>query len=323
MKLSAQAGLAAIVLLIIGGLLFAIGGLVSINPGEIGLKVKMVGTDRGMEENTMNTGLQWVNPITYDVPVYDVRCKQYDMADTTAETKDGQPIELDISFEICLIDKEVPNLHETVGKNWYEEIVYPAARTATRFATSDQVSALVYTNAGRVAIRDSVDLAMAVFADRGIKVSTNVRNLKFLNKEFTNTLEEKSIAGEREEIETRLAAAAVQSAIKVANIAEGAKQKSIKESEARAAKIKLEGEGSRDRDIAMAEGNLALAQASAEGTRLQVMAYGNGETYASVKWAESIGDNIQVYGVPVGAEGTTSIMDLTGALSGMAKLNGK
>jgi hypothetical protein len=99
---------------------------------------------------------------------------------------------------------------------------------------------------------------------------------------------------------------------------EGQKLKRIAEAEANREELKLEGEGQRLKQEEEAKGILAIAKAKAEGTRLQVNAYGSGATYASVKWAESIGPDFKVYGVPVGAEGTTTIMDLAGKLSGMA-----
>lgn len=68
------------------------------------------------------------------------------------------------------------------------------------------------------------------------------------------------------------------------------------------------------------KGILAIARAKAEGTRLQVQAYGSGETYASVKWAENLAPKLKIYGIPTGAPGTTSLMDLNGMLQG--KLTG-
>ena len=82
---------AAVALLAIG-ILFGIGGITTINPGEVGILVKMIGEDRGMQDETLDTGFRWVNPLTYDVDIYDVRYSQYDMAKTTAETLDGQPV---------------------------------------------------------------------------------------------------------------------------------------------------------------------------------------------------------------------------------------
>ena len=301
------------------GALFGMAGLTTINPGEVGILVKMLGENRGMQKETLDTGWRWVNPFTYDVEVYDVRYSQYDMAKTTAETLDGQPVILDLSFEIGLRDADVPELHETIGTNWYREVVYPRARTAVRNATSAQLSEDIYTNSGRMAIRDAVSSDLQDLDDRGILITVNVRTLKFQNPAYVQKLEQKAAAAQDEEIQTRLAEAAIQEAVKVANIAEGLKQKRIKEAEAAAQEQLLQGQGLRDRKVEEAKGILAIAKAQAEGTRLQVLAYGSGDTYASVKWAESIGPDFKVYGVPVGAPGTTTIMDIAGTLSGLGK----
>jgi regulator of protease activity HflC (stomatin/prohibitin superfamily) len=316
-NISGMIASAAFVSILAIGVLMGIGGLTTINPGEVGILVKMIGSDRGMQKETLDTGWRWVNPLTYDVEVYDVKFAQYDMAQTSAETLDGQPVVLDLSFEIGLTDAQVPQLHETVGKGWYRQVVYPRARTAVRNATSGQLSEVIYTAAGRNAVRDAVALELASLKGRGFDITVNVRNLKFVNQDYVAKLEQKAAASQDEEIETRLALAAIQEAIKVANVAEGAKQKRIKEAEAAAQEQLLAGQGLRDRKVEEAKGILAIASAEAEGTRLQVMAYGSGDTYASVKWAESLGPKFQVYGVPVGAAGTTSIMDIAGTLSGM------
>lgn len=306
--------------LVLVGALFGIAGITKVNPGEVGILVKNLGSNRGMQEETLDVGMRWVNPITYDVETYDVKFQQYEMFDTNAETKDGQPIQLDISFEIGLDRAVVPDLHNTVGKGWYEEIVYPAARDAVRQASSSEYSAQVYTNEGRRRIVEYADKVLQEkFAHRGININTNLRDLAFLNEKFVSTLEQKSIAAEQEDIQRRLAIAAEQEAIKVANVAEGQKQKRIKEFEAQKEALRLEGEGERLKQEEIAQGILAVAKAKAEGTRLQVLAYGDGETYASVKWAENLGPNVKVYGVPTGAPGTASMMDLNGILSGAFK----
>lgn len=315
------------------GTLFGLAGLTKINPGEVGILVKLIGSDRGMQEETLDTGFRWVNPFTYDVEVYDVRFKQYEMYDTAAETKDGQPVILDLSYEIGLQDAAVPQLHETVGHDWYEQVFYPRARTAVRNATSAQLSEEIYTSEGRQRIRDAVAVDLEPLRGQGLNYTVNVRSLQFKNPQFVAKLEAKAAADQDEEIQRREAKAAEQQAIKVANVAEGQKQVEIKKAEANNAKrileaeahkeeLRLQGEGQRLQQEEQAKGILAIAKAKAEGTRLQVLAYGSGETYASVKWAENVGPNIKVYGVPTGAEGTNSIMDLTGALSGMAALKG-
>jgi len=299
--------------------LYGLSGLNTLDPGEVGLITKQFGNNRGMQEETLGSGqggTYWVDPFYYDVDIYDMKFKQYPMLDVRVETKDGQPVELDVSFEIGLAAKQIPTLHQSVGPDWFNQIVYPAARAAIRDASSAQKSSKIYTSEGRKAVRDAIQIELEdKLENKGIKIDTNVRNLSFLNEMFVKKLEQKSIAAEQEVIERRLAVAAIETAKKMENLAEGEKQKRIKAAEAKKAEMQLEGEGSRLQKEEEAKGLLAMAQAKAEGTRLQVQAYGSGETYASVKWAESIGPDFKIYGVPTGAPGTSSIMDLNGVLN--------
>ena len=321
MKLANQAALGAAVLLIGGGLIFGMAGITDIAPGQGGVQIKMIGSDRGTQSEVLSTGTRWVNPITYDIAEYDTKKKQFTIQNMTAATKDGQPINIDISVEIGLTMNKLPYLHEKVGYEYFDQIVYPALRSSVRNATSGQKSSLVYTGEGRKFIQDSVLAAMSgKFTDYGIVVDVNLREVTFTNADFVAALEQKAVATEQEVIKKREAAAAEQEAIRLANVAEGVKQQDIKRAEAKSRAAALEGIGLRKKLEQEAKGNLAIAKAAAEGTRLQVMAYGSGKTYASVQWAKSLGPKLTVYGIPTGAPGTTSLMDINGMLQG--KLGG-
>lgn len=315
-------GLGAAALLGVIGLLFLLGGITNIQPGEVGLLVKMLGNDRGMQEATLNTGMRWVNPITYDVPIYDTRAKQYTIEGMDAQTNDGQPITVDISMEVSLIDAGVPALHEEVGKDYYEQIIYPAFRAITRNSLATEKSDAVYTGQARERIQTRInELLKARLSPRGIKIFVNFRDLDFTNKKFVAVLEQKATAAQQEEIQNRLAAAAVKEAEKVANIAEGLKQKSIKESEALSEKLRLNGLGQRYQKEELSKGILAVGQAEAEVIRLRndAMDGPGGDKIVAMAWAENLGPNVKVYGFPTGAAGTTSLMDLNGIMQGALK----
>jgi hypothetical protein len=196
-----------------------------------------------MQEQTYTAGTFWIEPITYDVTSYDVRSQQYTIPEIESGTKDGQPVISDVSLECNLTASLVPQLHETVGKNYYSEIVYPAVRDGIRKATASTVSDVIYTDEGRRIVSASIDsFLLQRFSHRGINCISNVRDISFVNKAFVQILERKAGAGQLEEIQRREAAAAEQEAIKVANIAEGNKQKVIKEAEANKQKAVLAAE---------------------------------------------------------------------------------
>lgn len=291
-------------------LIMGMGGITHVEPGEVGILIKTIGADRGMQKETMSTGTHWVNPWTYDTAIYDTRITQYPLNNIQAQTGDGQPITLDMTFTVSLSDDKVPELHQRLGHNYWSRIAQ-VADSSIKNHTTNQSSDTVYTGAGRVNIQNGINSDLAAqFEQYGIKVVANLNDLKFQNHEFVAVLEQKAAAAQGEEINKRKAVAAEQEAIRVENEARGQKLKSIQESEGRRESLRLEGEGNRLRDEATAAGNLALAKAKAEGLRLENDALsGVGAKYiASMEWAKFMGPNVKVYGVPTGAPGTSTFM---------------
>lgn len=303
--------------------LYLMAGITSISPGEVGIKIKMLDmfgdAPMGMQQETLDTGVYWIEPIAFDVSVYDVRQKQYEdkLTGMESQTKDGQPITVDISLEIGLVDAKVPYLHEKVGRNWFDEVVYPALRSAVRNNTTSQDSDVIYTAMGRAEVQARIQSILESHLSKyGITIFVNLRDVNFTNTAFIATLEKKAQESQNVIINERQALAAEHTAIKMANLADGEKQKRIKAAEAQREELRLQGEGERLQKEEQAKGILAIAQAQAEGTRLQVNAYGSGKTYASVKWAEHLGPNVKVWGVPTGTPGTSTLMDLNGLVQG-------
>lgn len=294
---------------------YLVAGITNIELHEAGIAVDMLGNDKGTTIE-LGTGLQWIEPFEYDVFTYNIRAEQYEMKTVSAETNDGQPIAADVSFEISLIPGSITSLHKNIGPNWYEQVVYPAAREAIRMNTAGVSSDEIYTQKGKSAVVAGIEKDLSILSDRGINVFANLRKVSFVNQDFVTNLEQKATAAQKEIIEKRLAAAAKETAIKMENLARGEKLERIQRAEANKEEKRLEGEGERLRLEEEAKGILAVKKAEAEGTRLQVKAYGEGSYYAQVQVAEALGDNFQVWGVPTGAPGTTSLI-------GIDKLVGK
>jgi regulator of protease activity HflC (stomatin/prohibitin superfamily) len=296
--------------------MYLLGGWTSIDAGEYAIVIKQFGADKGIMDEGLKVGTHWIEPFTKDVEVYDTKARQYPL-EVDASTKDGQPVLVTASFEISLEAEKVKALHSLIGRNYYEDVVAPAATAAVRDALPTQLSDKVYTDAGRVFIQGSIVQALEEknIKSRGIIAHINLQEIKFLNPAFVQVLEQKASAAQLEEIERRKAMAAEQTAIGVVNTAEGEKQKKIKESEATREQLRLAGEGNRLRDEETAKGQLALKQAEAEGQRLLVNAYGdNPEIVSQIEWARNVGNKIQIYGIPTGAPGTTSLIDVQGII---------
>lgn len=303
------------------GILYGIVGLTMIDPGEVGLMIKMIGDNRGMQQETLGVGISWVEPFTYDVEVYNTRFRQYDIPEVESGTADGQPIQVDLSVQVGLVDSSVPDLHVKVGPDYYNQVMYPAIRATVRDKTALQTSDKIYTGDGRAEIYRAIQSALThKFEPMGIVIETNLRSIRFVNEDFIATLEAKAKAAQRVTIAERQAEQALQDAIALANKAEGEKQQSIKLSEAEKERLRLSGEGERLQKEEQAKGILAVMKAQAEGARLQVQAYGSGKTYASVRWAESLGPNVKVLGYPLGAPGTTGLFNIDGVLGDALKV---
>lgn len=303
---------AAAAILVCVGAIYGIAGWTTVEPGEYAILIKQFGDDKGVQEDGLDVGTHWVDPFYYDVENYDTKARQYPLQ-VDASTKDGQPVRVTASFEISLQHDRVKDLHSLIGRDYYERVVSPAASAAIKDALPTQLSDMVYTDDGRRFIQGSVVDALAVkqVGERGIIAYLNLQSIEFLNPAFVQVLERKASAAQLEEIERREALAAEQAAIKVANTAEGAKQKRIKEAEAQREELRLNGEGERLKQEEIAKGILAVKQAEAEGQRLLVNAYGsNPDIVAQIEWARNVGKNITVYGIPTGSPGTQSMLDV-------------
>ena len=309
------------IFILVVGLIYGVAGITTVDPGEYAILMKQLGSDKGMQNQGLSPGTHWVDPMMFDVIIYDTRSQQYadGLEDIPSQTNDGQPILVDISLEIGLAAEHVPALHQNVGPDWYSRVVYPAARSAIRNSTSGQASDKIYTGAGRAEVQASIQNKLEKkYGPLGINVNVNLRDITFENKQYVATLEQKATAAQQEAIQSRLATAAEQEAIKVANIAEGEKQKRIKAAEAAKEEARLEGEGSRLQKEEEAKGLLAMASAEAEGVKLrrEALAGEGGDEMVSIEWARNLGPNVKVYGIPTGAPGSSAIMDLNGMLKG-------
>lgn len=316
-KLAKLAGAAILSLVAV---LYGIAGLTTIEPGEVGLLVKQFGSERGMQDETLDTGTHWIDPFIYDVPVYDTRLRQELLEDVASNTADGQPILVDVSLEFGLLSDKVPGLHENVGRDYFDQIVYPAARSSIRNITSTQGSDAIYTGEGRAAVQNQLSEHLAEKLEpMGIRISANLRDIQFVKEDFVQTLEAKAKAAQQEIIQTRLAAAAVQEAIKVKNQAEGEKFKREQAAQAQQIEVtlaaeadrdrrRLEGIGEREKQEEVAKGILAVGKSEADVIKLKASALvgSGGQLYRDIEVLGGLGRSVEYYGTPTGAPGTST-----------------
>lgn len=303
---------------ILAGILFIYGvsGLVDVDPGELAIPIKKLGENRGMQDYEYDTGTYWVEPFLYDIAKYNVKWHDEFFEALEAKTKDGQPVSVDVSLQVALKDDLVGYLHETVGKDYFDEKVRPVMRSAIRNKISTQESDMIYTAQGRQDVQDFIQTYLDErLTEFGIQTEVNLRDIAFQNGDFIATIERKAREAQNVQIQKRQAEAMVYTANKIAEEARGAKEARVQAAEAQKEELRLEGEGQKLRDEAIAAGNLALKKAEAEGQRLLVEAYaGNPETVASIEWARNVGNKIEIWGIPTGAPGTSSIVDLNSVI---------
>lgn len=301
---------------------FGLAGITDVDPGEAAIPIKKLGENKGMQDYTYDTGLHWVNPVTYDVVIYDVKWKENLIEDIPSQTADGQPVLVDLSLSTAIEDSKAPLLHEKIGRNWFDERVYPLLFSSVRNLVPLEESDAVYTAEGRQVIQDSIQERLdTILNPFGILTVVNLRAVDFQNADFVRTIEEKAKEAQNVQIQERQAEAMVFTANKMAEEARGKKEARVQAAEAMKEELRLEGEGNQLRDEATAAGNLALALAEAEGKEALVNAYaGDPSIVAQIEWARNVGPNVKVYGFPTGAQGTTSLMDVNGVLKGA--LNG-
>ena len=314
---SAAAGIIALII----GCIYVLSGMTKVDPGYVALQIRMLGPDRGTI-TTLPLGWRWVEPFSNDVVQYDIREQQQpELKAMQAGTMDGQPILVDISLQTGLDASKVAQLHVNVGKDYYETIVFPAMRAIIRTSTGGVLSDHIYTEAGRQQVQNEVEKQLnGRFNQYGIRFAVNLRDIRFANEAFIHLLEAKAGAAQKIEIATRDAAAAAQTAVQVANKAEGEKQRVIREAQGEREKAKLEGEGIRLRKEEEAKGILAIAQAEAEGLRLRNAALGSGANVVAMEWARNLGPNVKVLGYPLGAPGTTGLFNVDGILGDALKI---
>jgi regulator of protease activity HflC (stomatin/prohibitin superfamily) len=268
----------------------------------------MLGTARG-DITTVGLGTTWIDPTFYDVEIYDTKAYQHVLEAVPSNTADGQPVSLDVSLEISLEAEQVPSLHSNIGRDWYNRVVLPAAREAIRDGASGQDSDTIYTGEGRRAVADYIqETLVAHVSPNGIRVSVNLRAVTFVNQEFVNTLEQKANAAQQQLIQTQLAEAAEQEAIKVENVARGQRAARVQAAEAQREELRLQGEGERLRSEEIAAGNLALALAEAEGRAAlnDALSGPGGQLIRDIEVLGGLGGNVDFYGVPTGADGTST-----------------
>ena len=123
------------------GIVFSVlfSSIVQIGPGEVGVPILF----GNVQENTLRSGLNFINPLV-TVEKLDIKTQAYTMSGVRDEgtvkgddaiitlSSDGLSLKLDVTIWFRLGEAQAPNLLRTIGTDYVEKIVRPAARTALR-----------------------------------------------------------------------------------------------------------------------------------------------------------------------------------------------
>lgn len=113
--------------------------IIQIGPGEVGVPILF----GNVQDNTLKSGLNFINPLV-TVEKLDIKTQAYTMSGVKDEgalkgddaivtlSSDGLSLRLDVTIWFRLGEAQAPNLLRTIGIDYVEKIVRPAARTALR-----------------------------------------------------------------------------------------------------------------------------------------------------------------------------------------------
>lgn len=263
-----------------------------------------------------------------DMVVYNVGARSYP-SDTKGnenskeynldvKTNDGQNVSVDLTVIYALVAKEVPQLHQTIGTNYEDQILLPQIRSEARLSIGNYSAEDLYQGKVRDAIQQTIKdkLIKALAKFPGIQIQDAlIRHFAF-SPQFEKAIEEKKLAAQTVEINKNKAAAQEQESLRQEAQARGDKLQAIQKAEGESQSVKINADAQRYKLEQEAAGDLARYKAEAEGKRLAADALGGGANVVALEFAKNIPDKLQIYGFPVGQQ-STSLMDVSGIFKNM------
>ncbi len=318
----------AIILVVIFLLLILSLGWTTVKPTEVAVEINKVKGE--VKTEPLGVGYQFYNKWKTDLVKYNVAIKSYPPDTEKSEksneycmelkTNDGQKVNVDVTILYGLKAKEVPQLHQEIGRNYENEVLLPQIRSEGRLVIGEFSAEELYQGKVRETIQDKLRdrLSQAVSKYPAITVhDVLIRHLSFDGR-FEQAIEDKKLAAQQVEINKNKALAQEQEALRIEAEARGEKLKAIQAAQGRAESAMVEADGERYKLEQEAAGMLAKLKAEAEGKRLLTEALGGGSNVVALKFAENIPDKLQIWGVPTGSNSNT-FMDLNGMFGGMFK----
>jgi regulator of protease activity HflC (stomatin/prohibitin superfamily) len=200
----AALGILGPVLIGLGILVIAAGSFVTVDPGEVGIKIFFGET----EPDILDPGFHVINPLL-SVARLNTQTQAYTMSAKTNEgqvkgddaiqvlSSDGLTLTLEVTVQYHLLPSSAPKVYSTIGNDYVEKIVRPEIRSALRDAAVNYLATDLYASK-RVDFTNLVrDKLIKAFTARGIVLESVLLRDILLPEKVRTAIDEK-IAAEQE-----------------------------------------------------------------------------------------------------------------------------
>jgi regulator of protease activity HflC (stomatin/prohibitin superfamily) len=266
-------------------------GMKMAGPGEVGIKVKLTGGGRGVQDIPVSTGRIFYNPWAEQVFIYPTYVQTYTWTSASTEgadhdesmtfqSKDGMSVNADVSVAYKLDANKVPVLYMTFKKD-LPDITATYIRSEVRKELVDIASTMSIDD-----IYGTKKSWLTNEVTKHLNAKLDKYGFEFDYVTFVGNLRLPSNVVDA--INAKIEA--TQNAIKVEN--------ELRTAEAEARKQVAEAEGE-------ARSTIVKAEAKAKADRLQIQAVGGPESYIKLKSIEKFNPKVQVMYVP---NGTSSLI---------------
>ena len=222
-------------------LFIIIDGLVSVPAGSVAV---IYDRGRGVLTDSLPEGLHLKIPFWQISTIMTTRLQSYTMSIAEGEgaqygadpiealTNDGQVVNLDVTIQFRINQKDASKVYQTIGLDYLEKVVRPDSRSIVRDVVTGYESKELFTQKSRTgAAQEMEDKLRSLYGTKGIQLDKLLlRNVRFSDV-YLHAIEEKQIAQQK-----------IQKAEYEKQEAEIQKEKRIIEAQAEAESIKLKGQ---------------------------------------------------------------------------------
>lgn len=177
-----------LVVAIVALLLIFFNSFVTINSGEIGLKVRF----GKLVETNLREGLNFKIPFIEKIVKVSIQVQKQEI-ETTSASKDLQDVKTKLAVNYKVDEGTVVNLYKTVGSNYESIILSPAVEEAIKSVISKYNAEELITKRNEVS-QVALEILQEKSQKYGIIINEfNIINLSF-SEEYSNAIEQKQVA---------------------------------------------------------------------------------------------------------------------------------